>query len=55
MGADFGARLGLGWARAGLICHSMALEQHFPEQQGFLDQLPARKQSLNFVASVNPY
>ena len=43
MGADF---VELDWVwdgqGQGWICHSMALEQHFPEQQGFLDQLPTQ-------------
>ena len=56
MGADF---VELDWVwdaqGQGWICHSMALEQHFPEKQGFLTNCP-RKQSLTFVASwVNPY
>ena len=55
MGADF-VELDWVWDRQGQgwICHSMALEQHFPEQQG--SRPTAHAQSLNFVASwVNPY
>ena len=46
MGADF---VELDWVwdaqGQGWICHSMALEQHFPDKHGFLDQLPTHQVS----------